>query len=174
MGATRWEPTPAKQSSCPTPDLLLMTNSGFDDLLSLPEPAPGGLRPGDLVHFLVHTNIATAHGSVIIRPGTELTLTGSIIQLSKDRNGESWLDLVDDPAAQVRQHGRVRFGRGPAPADLLPDPGTPEHDDQHLLAHDAAWRITDPQARAEALAQVHERFGTLGRSRTLRRQDQVR
>ncbi len=173
VGATRWEPTPEDSSRLP-PDFLSMTTHDFDDLLSLPEPAPAGPRPGDLVHFLVHTNIVTAHGPLIVKPGTTVTLTGSIIELSKDRNGQSWLDLVDDPAAQLRQHGRVRIARGPAPTDLLPSPGSTEHDDMHLLAHDAAWRISDPQARAEALAQVHERFGTLGRSRTLRRQDQVR
>ena len=137
----------------------------FDDLL----PDSPQLLDGDVVHFLVHLSFLwDSELPITVRPGSTVTVTADMLVANIDRNGVSWLDLVDDSGEQVRRYGRVRFARGPAPEGLLPALGTTDHDDLHKAEHDAAWRLTDPDARAEAVRQVQDRFGTLGHSRTLR------
>lgn len=126
------------------------------------------LQDRDLVHFLVHLSFPVSESlPLTVRPGDTVTVTQQMIDLNRDRTGWSWFSMVDDPEGQVRRYGCVRFARGLPPADLPSAPGT-DLEDRHKAEHEAAWRITDPIERAQALSRVRERFGSLGKSKTLR------
>jgi hypothetical protein len=84
------------------------------------------LVPGDVCHFVrsgmnVQTKVGDWTGASTITSvrGQNFVVTADIIEASKDRHGNSWLELVDDPEAQKRRwsHGPY-FARGPAPADM--------------------------------------------------------
>jgi hypothetical protein len=72
-----------------------------------------------LIHFLIDG--FTACGRVWMR-GQELEFDvgGLPYEDTKDRNGESWLDL--DDAAQMIRYGKVYFRRGPWPGAEWEDP----------------------------------------------------
>lgn len=84
------------------------------------------LVPGDQIHFLrsgfsFGTKLEDPTGVFVHTStrGETITITQGIIECSKDRNGDSWLELVDDLDAQARRwsHGPY-FAAGPAPEDM--------------------------------------------------------
>jgi hypothetical protein len=78
----------------------------------------------------------------------------------KDRNGNSWLDLLGDEDAQIKRWGEVTFREGPWPDDLPHHkPGSFEYAEARERARQAAWTLIDPEERAWALAKVNEDFG---------------
>jgi len=50
--------------------------------------------------------------------GREVTLTATIIASTRDRLGRSWLELLDDEAAQLERWRRLTVARGPWPEGL--------------------------------------------------------
>jgi hypothetical protein len=70
---------------------------------------------------------AGAFGHTTVR-GENIVLTADIIELSKDRYGDSWLQDIDDLDAQkVRWSEGPYFARGPAPEGMSHwEPGTVE------------------------------------------------
>jgi hypothetical protein len=114
--------------------------------------------PPRIVHALLHTSLTASLSGMplILRPGDPVEVTQDLRDYNTDRTGRCALDRTD------------LFAPGPAPAGMLPEPGTPEHDDAHKAAHEAAWRIIDPEERRIAVARVRETYGYLGASRTLR------
>ena len=98
------------------------------------ENAPSKLvrAAGDtvLIHFEVDGFIAL--GETWYR-GQELEFEvgGEAYQATQDRNGDSWLDLVDDRAGQYKRWGKVFFESGP----FIPRPGEVFQDE--LAATDA-------------------------------------
>ena len=120
-------------------------------------------KPGDTIHVLCGGILAFG---LALRRGHSLTLTGEQVASTIDLNGNSWLDDVSD-AGQLARWGDIRFGFGPFPADLLPwVPGSRDHTEARERARKAAHRLDDPQARAEALAEVARKFGAAPTSRT--------
>src|SRR4051794_8630808 len=81
------------------------------------------MKSGDyVIHFLETMTILDSKlvvpTSRTVEFGDELTVTPTVVEMSKDRFGHSWLDLLDDEQAQQRKWGKVMFRRGPWPEDL--------------------------------------------------------
>ena len=128
--------------------------------------APIPAKPGDLIHILAGGLLC--FGGAYKR-GDVIRLTADDIEGTRDRLGDSWCDDLSD-SAQIRRWGEPRFGIGPWPEDLMPWlPGSPEAFEAREEARARAHRLEDPQARAEAVAEVARRFGPAPTSRTLNR-----
>ncbi|WP_036318140.1 hypothetical protein [Microbacterium sp. B24] len=129
------------------------------------------LQPGDLIHFLSAMSVAVSPDyGVPVQRGATVEVTKEIIEASLDRNGNSWLDLVDDEGAQVARYGQVTFRRGQCPEDVLWW-NAPGDDASRGLAHvkavEAAREISDPIERRLAVAKADETFGPRMTSRSL-------
>lgn len=128
------------------------------------ESTPLHLVPGDQIHAL-RTGVTFGTGggftsaAHVSRRGETYTITQTLIDASKDANGNSWLSHLASDEAQLAAWQEVRFGIGPAPADLLPEHGTSEWRAAREEARQAAWREPDPDRRAAALQAVRDRFG---------------
>jgi hypothetical protein len=134
-------------------------------------PATAPLQPGDTFHWLksgVTFLVSEAWGAgEISRRGMSVCLTDAMIRANKDRNGASWLDLVDAPEAQIRRWGEVAFARGPFPADL---PTWVESSPEQEEARDVALRdvrLLPEREQPAALAELRRVFGRFPTSRTL-------
>lgn len=92
------------------------------------------------IHFLEDGH--TALGQVWYR-GQELTFEvgGEAYNSTFDRDGHSWLDLLDDPREQVLRFGGQKFARGPWP--FLPWGVSVDSDDQTM-------KDAEEAAKAEA------------------------
>lgn len=96
-------------------------------------------------------------GRVLSR-GETFTVSPETYELTKDRLGNSFLDLAPDQ--QVARWGMVKFAEGPAPDDM-----TYGEDDEYQMykagtrAREQALLISHPVERAEALAEVEKRYG---------------
>lgn len=121
------------------------------------------VSPGSQVHFLRAMTVRTSDqflgGGVLCERGTAITLTAKVIELSRDRNGRSWLDLLGDDAAQLERWGEVRFRPGAWPGGPTWTYGSPDWAEARETARRAAWSIEDPQARARARKAVEDEFG---------------
>lgn len=130
--------------------------------------APAQLRlpvPGSLVHCLVSgTTISTgggwiAGGAVLAR-GANVVITSALLEANRDASGRYWgPGLALDEQAQLDAYGKVLFRDGPAPDDMIPEPGTSEWVEAREQARQDAWREPDTARRAAALAAVNARFG---------------
>lgn len=81
------------------------------------EASAGASGPEDgtiLLHFV--QDGFTISGAVYYR-GQELEfdVPSLAYEQQKDRNGDSWLDFVDDPAEQIKRYGKHYFSRGAWP-----------------------------------------------------------
>ena len=119
-------------------------------------------EPPTMIHFLASgltIQIRMGWGKVM-RYGDQLPITPEVVEANKDRNGRSWLELVDDEPAQVRRFGKVAFRRGPWPSDLPRyEPGSFEHAEAREIARAKAHELLDPKERAKALRAVEVQFG---------------
>lgn len=114
-----------------------------------------------LVHFLssITVNLDQHRAEVMVR-ASELLVTDTVREASIDRNGNSWLDLLDNPEAQELRYGRVVFARGPFPAgELTTEPGTPEHEAAAWRAHRDAEHIVNTAERRRALDSARAAYG---------------
>lgn len=132
---------------------------------------PGIVVPGDSIHFLGTTTIlindSAAAGGVLVGRGSVVTITQAILDLSRDRNGDSWLSLIDDIPAQIEKYGSQLFGRGPFPADTPRFlPGSSEETDERNRRREAAKHLPADEATAER-ARIREELGTGGGTTTL-------
>ena len=123
------------------------------------------LVPGDQFHFLksgfVFRSSTEAFGGVVSTRAQTVTVTAVLLELAKDRNGNSWFSLVDDDDAQAARWGEPVFRRGPAPADLTQwQPGTADHAVARDRARAAAWALPVGDARDAAFNDVLQRFGS--------------
>jgi hypothetical protein len=126
------------------------------------EPRPA--QVGDTIHVLCGGVLVLG---LALRRGHSLVLTEEDIAGTRDRLGDSWCDDLSD-AGQLARWGDIRFGFGPFPADLLPYvPGSRDHTEARERARKSAHRLADPQAKAEALAEVTRRFGDAPTSTTI-------
>lgn len=117
---------------------------------------------GSTIHFRASMSVAiggNADGRVFHR-GQELVLTADIIDASKDRLGNSWLDL--DASEQVQRYGKQVWGYGPVPddVDFYNGGDRASRDIARIRARDAAMAIDDPVQREAAWKAVHAEFGS--------------
>ncbi len=105
-----------------------------------------------LLHFL--EDGFTTLGKVWYR-GQELEFTrGSAAFLDTfDRNGRTWLDLVDNEFAQVEKYGKVMFRRGPWPGKTLVD-GKPVFEKlSSLTGNGSVSGVSDQELQAAQAAE---------------------
>jgi hypothetical protein len=114
------------------------------------------------VHFFAPTNVPVSEWNAYsLAYGEEIVITPTIWALSQDRNGDSWLDLLDDPEAQIARFGRVRFARGPWPTDLPKiEPGSPEEEIRKAREWSELWNLPTSEARAARRAELTEKYGS--------------
>lgn len=106
--------------------------------------------------------------SLTVDYGDELTVTAPLVAASLDRNGKSWLDLVDEEPRQIQRWGRVMFRRGPWPEGVSRiQPGSAKWLDAREAARAEAHNIEDPAERDHALQRVRHEFGDVPTSRTV-------
>lgn len=144
-----------------------------DDSVAPQGFTPGVLVPGDQIFFLTSMSLLTHDspsmlgGGVLVERGATVTITQAILDENKDRNGNSWLAMVDDVPRQIRAFGEQRFGRGPFPEHLSRFvPGSPEEIDERDRRRAAANKLPDAEAAAER-ARIRAELGTGGNSVTL-------
>ncbi|MGV8976546.1 MAG: hypothetical protein ACOH17_00725 [Cellulomonas sp.] len=128
------------------------------------------IKPGEQFHFLASgftfaTSVGFLGTGTVSTRGRTVTATQALLDASHDKNGASWLDLVDDPQAQTARWGHEVFGRGNAPEGIESwVPGDPEWYSQREEARSAAWSLPTGRARKDALAAVQARFGAAPRT----------
>lgn len=118
---------------------------------------------GVLVTFLASmlvptsTDIWTAASQSFSR-GDRLVLTDEIIRASRDRFGNSFWSLLDDPEAQARVYGSPRFTRGEASVEPWERRGDPTWTELRRQVRQAAHELADDE-RARAFRAIDKRFG---------------
>jgi hypothetical protein len=122
------------------------------------------VKPGDSIHFLAAMTVPVRGGiapeGAALARGSVLTVTSAIVEAGRDRNGNSWLDLVDDVDGQAARWGQKMFARGPWPDGAEPwTPGAPDWFEAREQARRAAWAIVNPDERQAALRNVERRYG---------------
>jgi hypothetical protein len=131
-----------------------------DDALRLPVP-------GELAHCLISGVTLYSGdlfaGGVVLTRGQTFVITDSMIQASRNVRGE-WrgVALVHSPELQRYYHkGRVLYAAGPAPANFetWDTYGDTSWHEQRENARREAHALPTENARREALAAVHARFG---------------
>lgn len=113
---------------------------------------------GDVLHLLSTFRV----GHELRNRGYEFTVDAELLEDAQDRNGDSWLDLVDDQDAQLSKWGKMILGRGPCPegVEAWNEPGdTAGRDRAREDARLKALAITDPVERFEALERTREKYG---------------
>lgn len=132
----------------------------------LPEsrpPAEPPLAPElpETVHFFATVTVPTyGYASLVLVYGDDLAITPAIRAAAFDRNGGSWLDLVDKPDAQIERWGEVRFAPGPWPADMPRiKPGSLEERQVIEQAFRDAWATPGEVEQAEAVRAVRAKYG---------------
>lgn len=136
------EPKPFVPSSQLTPDQLKVRE--LEDQLARTQAgnfdnAPEAFEEADGDTITVHILVDgfTAQGRVWYRGQTIVfQRAGSAYQQTLDRNGNSWLDIVNNPQAQIKQYGHVAFGSGPWPFS--------DYDDSAAAKAEAARRNAAP------------------------------
>ena len=99
--------------------------------------------------------------SKVMQRGEEVVLTKPLILETVDRNGDSWLDLLDDLAAQSARWGSPQFTRD---ASMAPSTswrwGDPDWEQQRDSARQQALSYPEgSEQRREAMAEVSGLFG---------------
>lgn len=125
-----------------------------------------------IAHSLAHFNLPdTTSQHAIPRtlvPGSEFRVDAALIQACRDRNGWSFLDLIDDEAEQTRRWGSPRFRRGPAPAGLYePDPNSYEGQRFIQAERDAILAMPESPDKRTALEAWRRKYSAAPSSRTL-------
>jgi hypothetical protein len=121
---------------------------------------------GTLIHVV--EDGLTAFGQVWSR-GNQIHLSQSHISQTLDRNGNSWLALVDDEGAQTARWGKVMIRRGPFPdGEPAWRYGDQRWADARAEAHSAAWKLGTEAERSAALKEVTRIYGAARKtSRTI-------
>lgn len=121
------------------------------------------LKPGDQFHVLGSITIPYSNNhSAVVQRGQTVTVTAEMLELTTDRNGDSWLDDVDDEAAQVARWGQRLIAPGECPQDVLwfnSEGDTASIGVARALALEEARAHSDPAERRERVAEVNARYG---------------
>ncbi len=54
--------------------------------------------------------------------GDQFNVTEKMVAASLSRFGDSWLDLINNPSAQIERWGEVKLASGPCPFTVTPEP----------------------------------------------------
>jgi len=129
--------------------------------MNLDSLLPDAPASEQIVHFYAALSIPwPAAGAITVSYGDEIIVTEEVRELSKDRSGRSWLDVLDSPDEQVRKFGVVRYAPGPWPEGLSRiEPGSLEAADAHAKAYRDAWSLPTDEERTAALAEARRTFG---------------
>lgn len=74
-------------------------------------------------HALGCLSIPNEQGKTyVVERGQELKVTEKMLAASLDRNGDTWLDLIDNPSAQIERWGEVKLAGGPCPFTVTVEP----------------------------------------------------
>jgi len=122
-------------------------------------------KPGDTIHALGAILLC----EVALKRGDTLTLTADQIALTFDKNGKSFLSLVDDEDAQIDKWGEALIGPGTFPSHLKPYTvgGVDEQVEKERAILDA-YLLKDPEAQQRALQHINRTFSAQKTSRTFR------
>lgn len=114
------ELTPEQRRIRDLENQLAVERGKKDPEVELEKPRKAG-APGNICIHFVEDGLS-ALGHIWVR-GQELEFDpkGQAYKDTCDRNGNSWLDLVDDDSAQMERWGSVKFRRGPWPGKRLTD-----------------------------------------------------
>jgi hypothetical protein len=119
-----------------------------------------------VIHFVEPLMVSLSSRSVLGRSrvmqyGDELAITDEVLEASRDRLGNSWLeDWLSSGEEEYRRGDKPIARRGPWPADVCRlAPGSFERADARQAAIEDAFAITDPQARAVRRREIDEFFG---------------
>lgn len=120
-------------------------------------------KAGDVIHTLGSITVAyfDYHSAAVSR-GQNITLTDQIIELSKDRAGDSWLSIVDDEEAQIARWGSRLVAPGPCPPEVAwwnapGDTASPALAREQEL--EAARFISHPQDRDQKIREINSKYG---------------
>lgn len=126
-------------------------------------------KPAEEIHFLESGRVIpltlpeefVGTGGHITTRGETVIVTDRMLRAAVDRHGNAgWPSYVYDEDAQIARYGSVWVRAGRAPEDMDPWlPGTPDWAEARELARREAHQLPAEQQRAEALAEVHRRFG---------------
>jgi hypothetical protein len=116
------------------------------------------------IHFLGCLTIVTSESGggqgAVTEYGNELIVTSEFHNLNRDRNGDSFLDLLDDEPAQMKRWGRVLVERGPWPEDLSRvEPGSQRWHDEAEAARVEAFKISDLGLRHQRQSEINAKYG---------------
>jgi len=97
-------------------------------------------------------------GGRVLRQWETFEVTDELIELTRDRLGNSWLEM--DAAEQTKRWGMVKFAEGEPPADA--EIGSDDEGflyQRGLRAREQARAISNPADRGAALAEVARKYG---------------
>lgn len=120
------------------------------------------------VHFLGPLTFPVDRTHAVMRLGSVVTVTREVFEATKDRNGDSVLDILDDEQEQIHRYGRVMIRRGPWPEgkERL-ERGSQEWWDAAEAERRAAHGIENEAERRRALGAIRAKFGIQPTSQTL-------
>lgn len=110
----------------------------------------------------------TGWGSMgtLVNRGQQVEISEARYEATKDREGNSWLDL--DEEAQLARYGEVRFRWGETPDDVRPwdnDPSLANLLRETELAE--ARKLENTAERADAVAAIFKKYGRGQTSQTI-------
>lgn len=91
--------------------------------------------------------------------GEVVTLTPEHVESTKDKNGNSWLDLTED--AQLERWGEIRFRHGDHSAEVgfIGDDDSTVRFRRREIAVQRAQKIADAAERKAEFARINATFG---------------
>lgn len=126
-------------------------------------------KPAEEIHFLESGRVIPLAlpeefigvGGHITTRGETVIVTDRMLRAATDRHGRAgWPAYVYDEEAQIARYGAVWVRAGRAPEGMDPWlPGSPEWSEAREQARREAHQLPTEQQRADALAEVHRRFG---------------
>lgn len=121
------------------------------------------LQPGDQFHVIAAITIPYSNNhSAVVQRGQTVTVTAEMIDLTTDRNGDSWLDDVDDEAAQVARWGQRLIAPGECPDAVHwwnSESDTASVGVARSIELEEARAHADPAERRERVAAVNAKYG---------------
>jgi hypothetical protein len=123
------------------------------------------VKAGDQIHFLrtgfTYPRVRGAHvESEVSRRGETLVISAEDLEVGKDRNGASWLDLVHDPDLQIARYGTVQVAPGAAPEGMRPwIVGDPDAEVERDRRRRIAFANADDEIRNTELRRIEQEFG---------------
>lgn len=105
----------------------------------------------------------TAHQQVAASRGQTYEVTQELLDANVDRRGNSWLDMIDDPEAQIEKWGHLKFAAGECPPEVewwnLEGDEASRSLARNLAREAVISDIHDPALKAQRLEEINEKYG---------------